>query len=83
MTDGECTSCDEPANAKTLSNLARRIQKEKIKMLMMGVGITYHQIKDFNIEEVVITDDFYELRDHGDLIQPDLLNRIALICDDV
>ena len=48
---------------------------------MIGVGITYDQVTDFNISEFVERDDFTELKDYKDLIGPDLLENMAVVCD--
>ena len=79
ITDGECFNCK---NEKELySNLAGRIKDEDIRMLMIGVGITYDQVTDFNIAEFVGRNDFTEIKDYKDLIGSDLLNEMGVVCD--
>ena len=79
VTDGECSNC--VAEKAEYSKLAQRIKDAKIRMLMIGVGITYDEVTDFNIAEFVGRDDFTELKDYKDLIGDDLLEKMAVVCD--
>ena len=79
VTDGDCFNCGAEKNL--YSNLASRIKGDDIRMLMIGVGITYDEVTEFNIAEFVGRDDFTEIKDYKDLIGPHLLNQMGVVCD--
>ena len=80
-TDGDCSGCHSDDEKTILSNLARRIKEENIKMFIIGIHKQYEQFKFFNIAEFVETDAFSEVNEYDDLIKSDLLNKMAMICD--
>ena len=80
-TDGGCSGCTTDVRKTILSNLALRIKEENIKMFMIGIHKKYDQITRFNITELLGTDAFSEVNEYGDLMKPDLLNKMAMICD--
>ena len=90
LTDGECTVClkkDNPATAKKLENLAKKMHKNNVTMLVIGVGniiegntATYDDMK-FHIEQFVNRSSFHTVEDHAQLLDDTLLKKLTPVCD--
>ena len=81
ITDGDCFKCDTDEVKENLTNVAGRIKDAKIKMLMIGVGIKYEQVDQFDVTQFVGKHDFSEVQDLGELVGSALLNQMAVVCD--
>ena len=88
LTDGDCDFClttEDPATAKKLELLAKKMHKDKVKMLVIGVGnagktATYEDMK-FHIEQFVNRSSFHAIEDHTGLLDQTLLKKLTPVCD--